>query len=448
MDFIQRLSQQLREGGSQLIAPGTECVVLGRIYRMDDENEKMQFYRDVCTRLNFTYRTKFVPISRSPDGPSPISFQLMIRDGPLSVIENALLHPDCFNTDIGWGCMIRTGQSLLGNALQRLRHGREFRVTESTHDDDIIQWFKDTPDAPFSLHNFVKKGVELADMKPGQWFGPAATSRSIQSLICNFPQCGIDHCIVSVSSADIYKQDVEDMFDADPDSNLLILFGVKLGVSAVNASYWEDIRRLLNSKFSVGIAGGRPSSSLYFFGYQNQELLYFDPHTPQPSLIDDAAFNTCHSIEFGKLELRDMDPSMLIGIMIEGERDWENWARFTETSKIFNILEERSEDCINVDVDIDGDENDENIGGEVSGGPDGPLHGSVIEADYVDISSLALKPETSNIDNEYQEIKCKRQKIMVMSHDGCPHPDESRDGMTVEAERVLVASETVPVHDS
>src|SRR5258705_9238315 len=35
---------------------------------------------------------------------------------------------------------------------------------------------------------------------------------------------------------------------------------------------------------SVGIAGGRPSSSYYFVGYQAEQLFYLDPHHTRPCI--------------------------------------------------------------------------------------------------------------------------------------------------------------------
>lgn len=39
---------------------------------------------------------------------------------------------------------------------------------------------------------------------------------------------------------------------------------------------------------SVGAVGGRPNSAFYFLGYQNDKLLYLDPHVTQESLAPDA----------------------------------------------------------------------------------------------------------------------------------------------------------------
>ena len=63
---------------------------------------------DILTRLNFTYRTRFTPIPRAQDGPSPTIFINIFRDNIVNTVESLFLNPDCFSTDIGWGCMIRT----------------------------------------------------------------------------------------------------------------------------------------------------------------------------------------------------------------------------------------------------------------------------------------------------------------------------------------------------
>nr|CAI6414228.1 CMF_HP1_G0006710.mRNA.1.CDS.1 [Saccharomyces cerevisiae] len=136
-----------------------------------------EFLLDVQSRVNFTYRTRFVPIARAPDGPSPLSLNLLQILIALTLI-------------LGGGVWIRTGQSLLGNALQILHLGRDFRVNGNEsleRESKFVNWFNDTPEAPFSLHNFVSAGTELSDKRPGEWFGPAATARSIQSLIYGFP---------------------------------------------------------------------------------------------------------------------------------------------------------------------------------------------------------------------------------------------------------------------
>ncbi|CCF56226.1 hypothetical protein KAFR_0A07920 [Kazachstania africana CBS 2517] len=458
MELIQKLSSHKNETGS---ADQEEYpyVVLGRHYppqsdsanNIDDNsffktffnrnsNLNQDFLSDVNSRLAFTYRTKFQPILRSSEGPSPLNFRMIFRDNPINTLENVINNPDCFNTDIGWGCMIRTGQSLLGNALQLAKLGRHFRLDNKMgiKDDEIISWFRDTTQEPFSIHKFVEKGNKLANKKPGEWFGPAATSISIQSLIEEFPECGIDKCLVSVSSGDIFEDDVREIFEENMDSKILFLMGVKLGLDAVNSFYWEDILNILDSKFSVGIAGGRPSSSLYFFGHQGNELLYFDPHRPQPSLVDPSVYETCHTTNFGKLDIKDMDPSMLIGILISGEQEWETWKSLVNTSQIINISEKRLDEISNFgDFDVDSMASSSNSFEVKSVNP--------LDSDYVDLGSILYGHETypRTSLSEYQNVQCKKQKIIVLESRTMNSCD-----LDVEIEPVLVEQDTVGIETS
>lgn len=463
MNFVNKLSTENNDLQNNESGDESDLIILGNRYPpfvyVDNENSQtsaqgflsnifsrrditnQEFLSDLYTKLHFTYRTRFTPIPRSEDGPSPITFQRFLRDNPLNSIENVISNPDCFTTDIGWGCMIRTGQSLLGNALQIANLGRRFRLDEESNDKDsiskyneIISWFQDNPDYPFSFHNFVKNGCKYNDMKPGQWFGPAATSTSIKKLIEDFPECGIDDCLISVSSGDIFQCDVDKIFSEKQDSKVLILLGVKLGLNNINISYTKDIIQLLNSKYSVGIAGGRPSSSLYFFGYQGEDLLYFDPHVPQ-SCLEPSIFSSCNSTTYGKLNVTNLDPSMLIGILINGENDWQNWKNECEHLQIINI-----QDTHYSDIDAKYDEFD--ISSMDSGKSDHSKHppGGLCN-DYIDIEPLEtnFRYDTISNDDTFEKIDCKTQQIMILRSIGCA--DDLLD-IPYDIESELVEQET------
>lgn len=460
MELVQRVSRQLLESTDQSSDP-REYVVLGEVYcsGSGDQGEEVShvassgflngflarneslnqdFLSDVQSRLQFTYRTKFVPIPRAADGPSPLSFHFLIRENPLATIENAIHNPDCFNTDIGWGCMIRTGQSLLGNALQIARLGRDYRVHQGrdAEEHEIMDWFIDAPEAHFSVHNFVSEGLSLSNKKPGEWFGPAATSRSIQSLLNRFPASGIDKCLISVSSGDVYEDEVRQIFAENENARVLLLLGVKLGVNAVNEYYWDDVKRILASKFSVGIAGGRPSSSLYFIGYEGNELIYFDPHTPQPSYQPNSSktfYETCHTTSFGKLLISGLDPSMLIGILLCGKDQWLQWKEEVKTSKILNVLDTKP--C---DLDVVCEEDMESVNSSLPGAQND--RSTLVDGDYVDIKAVLQHSGgyPNDADEEFQDVQCKKQQIMVMGDRSF-----SYNSVDVEVEKILVEQETV-----
>lgn len=300
-----------------------------------------EFIDDINSKLWFTYRTQFKPLERDPDGPSPLTLKNFLR-GQTNELNN-----EFFTTDCGWGCMIRTSQTLLANSLIRLKLGIDWKFysnKENKEHDEVVKWFIDSPEYPFSIHKIVEKGKLLSDKKAGEWFGPSAASRSIQSLTNEF-DCGLSVYIGS-DAGDIYEKDLFKISKSNDDEfkPTLILLGVRLGVENINSIYWDSLKNILGSIESCGISGGRPSSSHYFFGYQGDYLFYLDPHYPQHSLEFDEdsqkvkSIETCHTKKIRKIHISEVDPSMLIGILIKNEDEWNNWkSKIKDSNTIIHI---------------------------------------------------------------------------------------------------------------
>lgn len=152
-----------------------------------DRGWPSDFLDDCESRLWFTYRSNFPAIKKSSDASMTLSVRL-----------RSLGDQGVFTSDTGWGCMIRSGQSLLGNALIMLRLGRGKRCGsrhpqhEADRESDwrrgmqqdeerqLLSLFSDDPNAPFSIHRFVQHGASACGKHPGEWFGPSATARSIR----------------------------------------------------------------------------------------------------------------------------------------------------------------------------------------------------------------------------------------------------------------------------
>ncbi|OBA22282.1 hypothetical protein METBIDRAFT_77732 [Metschnikowia bicuspidata var. bicuspidata NRRL YB-4993] len=294
------------------------------------------FTAAIQSRIWFTYRSGFEPILRAEDGPGPLSFlgSMLFNAIPNTTVAG-VLDSNHFTTDVGWGCMIRTSQSLLANTLQSVALGRDYcyKGTDSRL-DAILSLFADNYNSPFSLHNFVRAASELPlQVKPGQWFGPSAASLSIKRLCDRCMPGAVPKIHVMISeSCDLYDSEIEAHFARDR-SVLLVLFPVRLGIENVNAYYHQSLFQLLASKHSVGIAGGKPSSSYYFFGYQDSELLYLDPHNLQAVSRDGSTYHTskCRSLPISAL-----DPSMLIGLSFLPELEGELVDDFVNVSDHFS----------------------------------------------------------------------------------------------------------------
>ena len=115
----------------------------------------------------------------------------------------------------------------------------------------------------------------------------------------------------------------------------LILLGIRLGPDRITPVYHSALKALLTYPQSIGIAGGRPSSSHYFVGVQGSTFFYLDPHETRPGLpyhADSASYTeeeiaSVHTRKLRGLRVTEMDPSMLIGFLIRDEQDWEDWKK-------------------------------------------------------------------------------------------------------------------------
>ncbi|ORY67052.1 uncharacterized protein BCR38DRAFT_482697 [Pseudomassariella vexata] len=288
------------------------------------------FLDDFESRIWMTYRSEFQPIAKStdPKALSALSFSMRLKQ--------QLSDASGFASDSGWGCMIRSGQSLLANAMAMQLLGRDWR--RKTREDDekqLLSMFADDPRAPYSIHNFVRHGAIACGKYPGEWFGPSATARCIQALT------NANESTLRVYSTGDGPDVYEDKFMniAKPDGAAfhptVILVGTRLGIDKITPVYWEALVASLQMKQSIGIAGGRPSSSHYFIGVQGLNFFYLDPHNTRPALpyhedpgnYTPEEIDTCHTRKLRRLHIKEMDPSMLIGFLIRDEEDWKDWRR-------------------------------------------------------------------------------------------------------------------------
>ncbi|KAF9043299.1 peptidase family C54-domain-containing protein [Panaeolus papilionaceus] len=264
------------------------------------------FYLDFTSRIWLTYRSQF---------PIPIR-DLRLGDLCGQNWEQVAMTPvqtksrpwnwggeKNWSSDSGWGCMLRTGQSVLANALIHHHLGRDWRrpphpvlTADFATYVQILTWFLDTPspDAPFSVHRMALAGKELGT-DVGQWFGPSVAAGALRTLVHSFPECGMSVAVASDST--LYQSQVYAASHGETsrspkrrhkatwgDRPVLLLLPVRLGIDGVNPIYYESVKMLYTFPQSVGIAGGRPSSSYYFVGSQANNLFYLDPHNARPAI--------------------------------------------------------------------------------------------------------------------------------------------------------------------
>lgn len=104
--------------------------------------------------------------------------------------EFPILNGSNYTSDCGWGCMLRSGQMMLAQALVCHFLGRSWRFDldtqlHATHEDNlhrkILRWFGDSSsrNCPFSIHTLVTLGTE-SGKKPGDWYGPGSVAHLLK----------------------------------------------------------------------------------------------------------------------------------------------------------------------------------------------------------------------------------------------------------------------------
>jgi len=207
-----------------------------------------------------------------------------------------------YTTDGGWGCMIRTAQTLLANVLQ-------IDAFSTTPERELLRLFADNEKATFSLHSIALVAKKYGQ-KIGSWLAPGTVCHIISELLDKV-DVGLK-CYVSVDGA-LYEDEMIGKLTTF-NSPLLLLIPIRLGIEYLNKLYIEPIMYTYKLQQSVGVIGGRPNSSYYYVASYNQNLYYLDPHFVQKAVDMDGDFSTdtYHCVTSYKMPISEMDPSMAL----------------------------------------------------------------------------------------------------------------------------------------
>ena len=170
--------------------------------------------------------------------------------------------------------------------LNNLHQYLDFRLNSENPPKEyfeILQLFSDTKDASFSIHNISLMGKHLQNKEVGEWFSPANVSLSLQCvLLLHFPSTNhllFNRKLVEASKFDselaiyvandctVYKDEITRL-SRNWDKSIIISIPLRLGVDCIPPSFYEIIMKILQFPQTLGIAGGKPKTSLYFFGIQ------------------------------------------------------------------------------------------------------------------------------------------------------------------------------------
>ncbi|XP_057435878.1 cysteine protease ATG4 isoform X1 [Lotus japonicus] len=295
-----------------------------------------------------------------------------------------------YTSDVNWGCMLRSSQMLVAQALLFHKLGRMWRKTTDKPLDkeylDILQHFGDSEASSFSIHNLLQagKGYGLA---VGSWVGPYAMCRSWEVLARNQRETN-DHgeqplpmalYVVSgdedgerggapvVCIEDASRRCSEFSRGLAAWTPLLLLVPLVLGLDKVNLRYIPLLQSTFKFPQSLGILGGKPGASTYIIGVQNEKAFYLDPHDVQPVVhingdAQDPNTSSYHCNIVRQMPLDSIDPSLAIGFYCRDKDDFDDFcsraSKLAEESNgapLFTVAQSRSFPFQDAGYDVSGD---------------------------------------------------------------------------------------------
>ncbi|XP_061681358.1 cysteine protease ATG4C isoform X2 [Syngnathoides biaculeatus] len=343
------------------------------------------FRRDFGSRVWLTYREEFSPLPGSVLT-SDCGWGCMLRAGQMMLAQALILHflgrdwmwsealqlqrldAETWTTTAAKRLVESLGASLQGTfnrpSNPESSSMYEAHASRSAEEADanlkemyhrtLVSWFGDNAFAHLGLHRLVLLGLTFGK-QAGDWYGPAAVAHILKKAMDEVKDSPLAGLTAYVSQdCTVYSGDVIESHNASkagwlsagkseeppphqnnqsasaftlPDSQaVVILIPVRLGGEKINPEYFNFAKRILSLEYCVGIIGGKPKQACYFVGFQDDSLIYLDPHYCQ-SFVDvstsDFPLQSYHCPSPKKMPFTRMDPSCTIGFYSRSVQDYE-----------------------------------------------------------------------------------------------------------------------------
>jgi cysteine protease ATG4 len=292
-DYTQKIYSLYTDCTTQLVHSTNNLIeqinnnILHMIYPCEEENNKEPTNQENL-KMNqiyyFSYRYNFpVPLSNSA------------------------------TNDIGWGCMVRTGQMMLCETFSKIQ-------SIKSNVKCIPELFLDVPSAPFSIHNITTYGAKY-NVPVGEQFQDTELSLALQDLVNN-SLLNTYINIITIRERIIYKDQANAILNNN--KHCLLLIPVMLGLENVNTIYHSQIIKFLQHNTSVGLIGGIQKKSLYLTNVKDNKIQYLDPHMIKSALLQIENDNQTTRIS-SEMELTDLNSSMILCFLIKSKEQFDEW---------------------------------------------------------------------------------------------------------------------------
>ncbi|XP_074525263.1 cysteine protease ATG4C isoform X2 [Halichoeres trimaculatus] len=330
------------------------------------------FRKDFTSRLWITYREEFPPLPGSTLT-SDCGWGCMLRAGQMMLAQALVLHfmgrdwtwsealtlqpldTETRTTTAAKRLVASLEASLQGplKSLNKPQYVNQAQAPGSAEEADahlkemyhrtLVSWFGDSPSAQLGIHRLVRLGMTMGK-QAGDWYGPAVVAHIFKKAVEEALDPGLAGITAYVSQdCTVYSADVIDSHRAprdrqasnppqnnqpvpSPSRAVIILVPVRLGGEKTNPDYFNFTKSILSLEYCIGIIGGKPKQACYFVGFQDDSLIYMDPHYCQ-SFVDvstsDFPLQSYHCPSPKKMPFSKMDPSCTIGFYSRSAHDFE-----------------------------------------------------------------------------------------------------------------------------
>lgn len=311
-----------RETSLRSISQSRPVIFLGRTL-VPGKNLRERLSAEIEKLPWCTYRTHFRPIIRREEGQLPASY----------------------TSDQGWGCTLRVGQMVLLGAITRhldIPYSQNRFMFASMICENLES-------SELSLHKILEAGRRYMGKTPGDWCSAGTVSHMLHYLIRE--NTFFRDFTVSVAMdgavyrdevlADIVKRPVNDLHcDCELNTvlcpscaerlwrgSVLLLIPLMPGRQCIHPSYHPAIRFFLSQPQSIGMIGGMGRSAIYVVGYQEDQLLYIDPHYVQKASRDEEDLvkhlDTYQAHSVGLVKLEDAGSSIALAFWLDSYQSFQ-----------------------------------------------------------------------------------------------------------------------------
>ncbi|KPA82999.1 putative AUT2/APG4/ATG4 cysteine peptidase putativecysteine peptidase Clan CA family C54 [Leptomonas pyrrhocoris] len=224
-------------------------------------------------------------------------------------------------TDQGWGCLLRTTQMLLAHFLAVYGHPADRKLS--------LFFDHSGESAPFSIHNMIRRVWNRRAFKPEYW-SPSQGCEAVKQTMHDAMQTHQLETRVSVvtsSNGCIYSDEVRRAFKEGA-AVVLVLAAVRVSAAPfLTQESYLQIEKLMEQPQCLGVVGGIPGRSYYFFAHNQTQVLYFDPHQHTHLALTNNSSAAMSTVTPSLQDVRcvhwsRVDTSLFVAFAVRSREEW------------------------------------------------------------------------------------------------------------------------------